>query len=295
MNFDNYLNQWYTQRCACNPIPCEWDKKEEYDPFVYEDEAKTILVGVQEGVILEGEVVIPDRVVKIGDQAFSRCTGLTSITIPDSVTSIGLEAFNGCARLSSVTIGNGVTSIGKYAFRNCTGLKSITWNAKKCGKWEQYDYVPFYTICANITSFTFGNEVKSIPDYLCYSMSKLTSITIPENVTSIGNYAFRNCSGLTSITIPNSVTSIGEKAFSYSRLTSIIVESGNTVYDSRENCNAIIKTATNALLHGCNTTVIPNSVTSVKKDAFSKCTFTKANFINNSSATGYPWGATITE
>ena len=100
----------------------------------------------------------------------------------------------------------------------------------------------------------------------------LTSITIPNSVTSIGSSAFYNCSGLTSITIPNSVTSIGSSAFSYcSGLTSITVESGNTNYDSRDGCNAIIATASNELIAGCKNTVIPNSVTNIGNEAFYNC------------------------
>ena len=77
--------------------------------------------------------------------------------------------------------------------------------------------------------------------------SGLTSITIPNSVASISIIAFSNCNGLTSITIPNSVTYIGYRAFGgCSGLTSIKVDNNNKEYDSRNNCNAIIKTSTNA-------------------------------------------------
>ena len=102
--------------------------------------------------------------------------------------------------------------------------------------------------------------------------SSLTSIKIGKSVTSIGGYAFCGCSSLTSIEIPNSVTSIGDGAFVYCEsLTSIIVDAGNTKYDSRNECNAIIETASNTLIAGCQNTIIPNSVTSIGDNAFNSC------------------------
>ena len=192
---------------------------------------KTVTVaGYPSGNEPTGQLIIPKSVTyggisypvtSIGNKAFYYCSGLTSVTIGNSVTSIGGSAFEYCDGLKSLTIGNSVTSIGSSAFNRCSGLKSLT---------------------------------------------------IPNSVTSIGSYAFNRCSGLTSVTIPNSVTSIGSSAFgSCSGLTSIKVESGNSVYDSRENCNAIIETATNTLISGCNNTIIPKSVTSIGYGAFQYC------------------------
>ena len=148
-----------------------------------------------------------------------------------------------------------VTSLGNHCFYGCYELKSIT--------------IP--------------NSVTSLGDNCFHYCSGLTSITIPNSVKSLGEGCFYNCSGLTSITIPNSVKSLGKSCFAFcDGLESIVVESGNTVYDSRENCNAVIETATNTMLSGCKNTTIPNSVTSLGDLCFGGCSGLTSITIPNS-------------
>ena len=155
------------------------------------------------------ELVIPNGVTSIKNNAFAYCSGLTSVTIGNSVTSIGEDAFCGCYGLKSITIPNSVTSIGEGAFGECFGLKSITIpNSVTSIEDGVFGY------CLGLTSITIPNSVTSIESYAFNGCYNLTSVTIGNSVTSIGYMAFYNCYGLTSLTIPNSVTSIGNQAFS---------------------------------------------------------------------------------
>ncbi|MEE0903607.1 MAG: leucine-rich repeat domain-containing protein, partial [Prevotellamassilia sp.] len=92
------------------------------------------------------------------------------------------------------------------------------------------------------------------------------------SVTSLGEWCFASCSSLTAITIPNSVTSLGTGCFAdCSSLERMVVDAANPVYDSREDCNAIIHTSTNELIAGCKNSQIPNSVTSLGNRCFYGC------------------------
>ena len=132
-------------------------------------------------------IVLKEGTKGIASQAFSGCSGLTSVTIPNSVTSIGYGAFEYCSGLTSVTIPNSVTRIGDWAFSSCRGL----------------------------TSVTIPNSVTSIGTFAFNGCSGLTSITIPNSVISIGNSSFSGCSGLTRIdAYPNpEKVSTGARAF----------------------------------------------------------------------------------
>ena len=137
---------------------------------------------------------------------------------------------------------------------------------------EEYKYQGDLTISKKVVHGGVIFTVTSIGDFAFKECFGLTSVTIGNSVTSIGDGAFQGCYELTSITIPNSVTSIGSSAFyACSGLESIVVDPGNTKYDSREDCNAIIETESNTLIAGFKNTVIPNSVTSIGDFAFLGC------------------------
>ena len=126
--------------------------------------------------------------------------------------------------------------------------------------------------CKDLTSVTIPSSVTEIGDGVFSGCTNLTSVTLPSGLKSILINTFRNCISLTSITIPRSVILIEKSAFSgCSGLVSINVEDGNPKYDSRDNCNGIIETASNTLIRGLKNTIIPNSVTAIGGGAFYGC------------------------
>lgn len=177
-----------------------------------------------------------DNVTTIGDYAFCKCLSLLSINLGDSILSMGNSAFQECTSLSSITIPDGITTLGLSLFEDCYSLSTIVIPSK----------------VTTIGQFALGN---------CFSLS---SITLPDSLLIIDPYAFVNCTTLTSIEIPALVTSIYSTSFlGCVSLSSIVVSPNNIVYDSRQNCNAIIETATNKLVRACITTQIPEGVVSI--------------------------------
>ena len=213
------------------------------------------------------------------------CYSMVSAVIGECVTTIGTLTFNGnypfynftnLSRVNSeiegeCNIPNGVETIGTYAFDSCTKLVKVN--------------LPYSVKFIGISAFDG-----------CSSLIKVNSeiegeCNIPSGVTDVEGNAFANCSGLTDVIIPSSVNVIGVNPYDCSEnIKSITVDTSNAYYDSRNNCNAIIKTSTNELISGCKNTVIPNNVTSIGVAAFRGATELTRITIPN-SVTSIGWAA----
>ena len=199
---------------------------------------------------LTGTLVLPNTIEEIGDDAFDYCGFTGTVNIPASVEDIGYTPFYGCDGIEGFVVD---PANSYYDSRdNCNAIIRTYSNKLEIG-------------CKNST---IPNTVVTIEEDAFNHVSGLTSITIPSSVTTIRGWSFW-FTGLTSINIPSTVTSIGTNPFAgCANLTEITVESGNPMYDSRNDCNAIIKTNTNDLISGCQSTVIPDDVTRIGDNAF---------------------------
>ena len=258
---------------------------------------------------------LPDSLITIEDLVFNGCSSLKSISIPSKLAHIDEELFDQCDNLENIyvnelnefyssidgalcdknktklicvpkgkksyTIPSSITNISETAFCFCSRLTSITVE-KDSGVYDSRNNCNAVIESATNT-LLFGckntiipSDITKIGDNAFWGNGALTNITIPNSVNRIGKYAFYNCDSLSSIVIPSTVQSIEVGAFrGCSSLSSIKVEEGNNVYDSRDNCNALIETATNTLIVGCNNTIIPYSVEHIGEFAFSRCKFEK--------------------
>ena len=208
--------------------------------ILYDKKKKVLLQCPRE---MEGDIIIPETVVKIGDNAFFNCYYLTSISIPESVTSIGKYAFHFCLRLLNATIPKNVKSIGVGAFAGEARMSDIQVS-------EDNKY------------FTSENGIlydKKKKVLIQCPRAKSGEIKIPESVTNIGEEAFEYCQNVTSIIIPESVTNIGRVAFeSCENLTSVIIPQGVTQ----------IEESTFAGCSSLKSVTIPKTVTSIDQSAF---------------------------
>ncbi len=255
----------------------------------------TIGGGAFEGTTLKS-IVIPEGVTLIGNGAFKDCKSLETVSLPNSLERIYPSAFRN-SKISSISIPAGVKDISEDVFYDCNNLSTITVSNGNT-KYDSRDNcnalieTATNTILRGSSSTIIPNTVATI-GARAFEGTTLKRIVIPEGVTLIGDGAFCDCKSLETVSLPNSLERICSIAFSSSKISSIYIPAGvkdisesaffqcenlstitvsneNTKYDSRDNCNALIETATNTLLQGSSSTVIPNSVTAIGGRAFQR-------------------------
>lgn len=210
----------------------------------------------------QGEFVVPEGVVSIGEEAFMGCEDLTSVVLPESVVFIRDRAFCDCFSLSSINLPSSLLEIGDHAFEFCY-IETINLP-------ESLTYIGNEAFrCCYLKEVVLPKSITTIPEGCFFFCSNLKSVVLPKSVLYIENSAFLGCESLTSVEIPCSVVSIACTAFwGCDNLTYLKVDPNNSIYDSREDCSAIIETATNTLVAASSQTKIPATVTKIGSFAF---------------------------
>ncbi len=202
-------------------------------------------------------IVIPEGVKRIERWAFSQCVNLKEISLPVSLEVMGYGIFQDCMSLESITIPQNVSNVSVDDWGFCRNLFSGCHNLREV-KVDKRNHI-----------FDSRNNCNAIIH------SKTDAVVagcgasfIPEGIKAVGNFAFEG-SSLPAIRIPKSVRKIGRGAFFYCQfLSTISVASGNPVYNSKDDCNAIIETAAAKLVQGCSRTVIPSGTKEIADSAF---------------------------
>lgn len=248
-------------------------------------------------------LVIPGKVVSIGDFAFNGCDNLKTITLPAGLQNIGV-CFIECDALKTIyfggtmnqwlTCGGGqsifpttasvVCQGGGTLYRSGTCGDNLTWTLDSSGTLtisgtgDMYDYAydfetnsrtsPWADYRSMIRSIKIGSGVTGIGAW-AFEDTNITSLTIPGNVKSIGEYGVNGNRYLTELTLNKGLRSIGKEAFSYSkRLTTVTIPDGVTTIGAGAFASCVGWLPETESDTGLTTVTIPGSVTSIGKDAF---------------------------
>lgn len=227
----------------------------------------------------KSNVVIPEGVICIEENAFSMCTSLISLTIPKSVKSIRRHAFYNCKNLKNVYYSGTIEDWCNIEMKNVgTNPMEYATNFYLINKKNEYEQVKEIKIpntiteiskdrfknFTSLTSIVIPSSVTTIDDYAFSGCSCLKNVIFEKNskLKSIGHYAFEKCRSLSSITLPNELTTIGYWAFlNCECLTNIILPNKLISIENWAFYNCI----------SLQNIFIPSSVTNIGSCVFQNC------------------------
>ena len=238
------------------------------------------------------EVIIPEGVTSLSENAFKGCNNIESVVLPSTLTSVGANAFKDCANLKSFDASKSqITEIGDYAFYNCKNLNEVKLpsSLKSIG-------ISSFENCSSLTSIDI-NSCETIKDDAFNSCTKLESVNLPSNLKNLGESVFTNNTSLKSIIIPEGVTELSDVFTNCSSLSSVEF-SGNNLKKLEETFNGCTSLKNITLPEsleeiskstfantGLESITIPSKVTLIERNTFADCTNLKEAVINGNVTT----------
>ncbi|MBQ5973001.1 MAG: leucine-rich repeat protein, partial [Oscillospiraceae bacterium] len=225
-------------------------------------------------------VTLPAGVTDVGRCAFQGCTALKSVTLPAGLTVIRDQCFSGCSALTSAALPTGVTAIEEYAFSHCTSLKTVSM-PKKLNVLGTGAFLG----CSRLTSVTLPAGLSAVGPTAFWGCAKLTSAVVPEGVTEIGASAFRDCAALESVSLPSTLKTLSDEAFAFcsslktAALPAGLERIGQSAFFGCESLTKIVipaKVKTVGMwafreCGGIRSAVVPQSVTAMDSEVFTAC------------------------
>ncbi len=278
-----------------------------FDELVFFTGLTRIEEGTFAGCTELNSIIIPENIADIGDNAFNGCTNLQSITVTSTTPPvIGEDAFANTGDcpiyVPAGVVDEYVTAWNKYASR-ILGRQPLNeiWYASSDGQVVtpyapdvfgaslvsnkyadgkgvmtfdgpvmELGYSAFFK-CTTLSEISLPGMVGSMDDN-AFGSCGLEHLVLPPSLTEIYSWSINDCPNLTEVFLPETVTYIDYGNFAYCpNITSITVAPGNPVYDSRNGCNAIIRTADSKFIIGCQNSFIPVGGTEIGTFAFGGC------------------------
>lgn len=205
------------------------------------------------------------------DGSFEGCLNLTSIILPESITSIGKDAFSYCRSLTSINIPEGCT-IGICAFYATDSIQSFVF--PECiidtSTGGSSDFVLIGREDGNNRHISSSVSFTGPLYYKGNGYAPIIGVFEHLSLYFGENFSFSS----DGLSLYDAFISYGYMGNGPTPQITIVVSPDNPIYDSRQNCNAFIETASNTLLFGCNNTSIPETVTSIASMALAACGLT---------------------
>lgn len=178
------------------------------------------------------DLVIPEDVTSVGNNAFARCEGLKSVTFHDNVTYIGSTAFSGCTGLTTVTLPKNMKKLEEYAFSRCSNLTSVTIP-------EGMENIGF---CAfehsGLTSLTLPSTINKMSQSF-HNCEQLETLTLTDGLSDISG-SFYRCDALKEVRIPGSLKTMTYQDFNgCANLETVVIDEGVEEVAGFQNCSKL--------------------------------------------------------